>query len=420
MSSICIRGGYCLNGEVDIQGAKNAALPIMAASLLNKGIVCLRRCPQISDVRHMCRLLEQMGVRIETDGDRLILDTKEIDPIEISAPDAGKMRSSVLLLGPLMGRKTEVLMPYPGGCTIGARPVNWHIEALQKMNVQVSMREEGIYCRTKGIKGAKIVLSYPSVGVTENVILAAVLAEGSTEIINAAMEPEIEDLCRFLIAAGARINGIGTNRIVITGVEQLHDVQYTIMADRIVAGTYMTAVAAAGGQAVLKGVRVRHVQSVADVLAESGCGLIICEESIKIIAPSVLLGVKNIQTQPYPGFPTDLQSPAMAVLATIPGVSRIREKIFEDRYKTASWLCKMGAQIQIRDGVAVIYGGQPLTGCTVEAEELRGGAALVIAALAAQGITRIRGCCFIERGYEHICEDLTALGGLLIKDRGTL
>ena len=161
MSSICIRGGYCLNGEVDIQGAKNAALPIMAASLLNKGIVCLRRCPQISDVRHMCRLLEQMGVRIETDGDRLILDTKEIDPIEISAPDAGKMRSSVLLLGPLMGRKTEVLMPYPGGCTIGARPVNWHIEALQKMNVQVSMREEGIYCRTKGIKGAKIVLSYP-------------------------------------------------------------------------------------------------------------------------------------------------------------------------------------------------------------------------------------------------------------------
>ena len=241
MSSICIRGGYCLNGEVDIQGAKNAALPIMAASLLNKGIVCLRRCPQISDVRHMCRLLEQMGVRIETDGDRLILDTKEIDPIEISAPDAGKMRSSVLLLGPLMGRKTEVLMPYPGGCTIGARPVNWHIEALRKMNVQVSMREEGIYCRTKGIKGAKIVLSYPSVGVTENVILAAVLAEGSTEIINAAMEPEIEDLCRFLIAAGARINGIGTNRIVITGVEQLHDVQYTIMADRIVAGTYMTA-----------------------------------------------------------------------------------------------------------------------------------------------------------------------------------
>ena len=413
MSSICIRGGYCLNGEVDIQGAKNAALPIMAASLLNKGIVCLRRCPQISDVRHMCRLLEQMGVRIETDGDRLILDTKEIDPIEISAPDAGKMRSSVLLLGPLMGRKTEVLMPYPGGCTIGARPVNCHIEALQKMNVQVSMREEGIYCRTKGIKGAKIVLSYPSVGVTENVILAAVLAEGSTEIINAAMEPEIEDLCRFLIAAGARINGIGTNRIVITGVEQLHDVQYTIMADRIVAGTYMTAVAAAGGQAVLKGVRVRHVQSVADVLAESGCGLIICEESIKIIAPSVLLGVKNIQTQPYPGFPTDMQSQMMACLCTAHGESSITENIFENRFKIVPELIRMGADISVSGSKALLSGSAKLHGEAVAARDLRGGAALVAAGLAAEGTTIVQESEYIDRGYVDVCSDLRSLGACI-------
>ncbi len=415
MSSICIRGGHCLNGEIDIQGAKNAALPIMAASLLNKGSVCLRRCPQISDVRHMCRLLEQMGVRIETDEDGLILDTKDIDPTEISALDAGKMRSSVLLLGPLMGRKMEVLMPYPGGCTIGARPVNWHIEALQKMNVQVSMTEEGIYCRTKGMKGAKIDLSYPSVGVTENVILAAVLAEGTTEIINAAMEPEIEDLCRFLTAAGARIDGIGTNRIKITGVERLHDVRYTIMADRIAAGTYMTAVASAGGQAVLRGIRARHVQSVADVLAESGCGLIIYEESIKIIAPSVLLGVKDIQTLPYPGFPTDMQSQMMACLCTAHGESSITENIFENRFKIVPELIRMGAEISVHGSRAVISGSSKLHGETVTARDLRGGAALVAAGLAAEGTTTVQESEHIDRGYVDLCGDLCSLGACVAR-----
>ena len=420
MSHIKIRGGHSLHGEIEVQGAKNAALPIIAASVLNNGMVHLRRCPQIMDVHHMLRILQQSGAGIMWDDGDVWIKTDQMDTVAVSSLDAGKMRSSIILLGALLGRGQEVTMPYPGGCTIGARPIDWHIDALRKMNVQIDLKENKIECKTTGLKGNRIELPYPSVGVTENILLAAVLADGVTEIIHAAMEPEIADLCRFLKKSGACIEGEGTERIWIKGVKTLHDTEYTIMADRIAAGTYMAAAAAVGGEIVLKGIHIENVRAVADVLVESGCGLIIYKESIKIIAPSVLLGVKNIQTQPYPGFPTDLQSPAMAVLATIPGVSRIREKIFEDRYKTASWLCKMGAQIQIRDGVAVIYGGQPLTGCTVEAEELRGGAALVIAALAAQGITRIRGCCFIERGYEHICEDLTALGGLLIKDRGTL
>lgn len=410
MSLICIRGGYCLNGEVDIQGAKNAALPIMAASLLNRGTVCLQRCPHIADVRYMCRLLEQMGVRIKNDGDSLILNTKEIDPKEISALDAGKMRSSVLLLGPLMGRKKEVLMPYPGGCTIGERPVNWHIEALQRMNVQVSMTEAGIYCRTKGLKGAKIDLPYPSVGVTENVIMAAILAEGNTEIMNAAMEPEIEDLCRFLTAAGAEIEGIGTSRIRITGSCPLHDVRYTIMADRIAAGTYMAAVAAAGGQAVLKGLQVRHIQSIADVLAESGCGLIIYEESIKIIAPSVLLGVKNIQTQPYPGFPTDMQSQMMACLCGAHGESTITENIFENRFKIVPELVRMGAEISINGSRALINGSSKLHGESVMARDLRGGAALVVAGLTAEGMTMVQESEYIDRGYVDLCGDLCSLG----------
>ena len=410
MSAIYIQGGHCLNGELYIQGAKNAALPIMAASLLNSGVTCLRRCPEIADVMHMCSLLEQMGVRVKNDNGQMILDASEINPTDISALDAGTMRSSVLLLGPLLGRKKEVMMPYPGGCTIGARPVNWHIEALQKMNVQVSMTEEGIYCRTLGIKGTKMRLPYPSVGVTENVIMAAVLAEGHTEILNAAMEPEIEDLCRFLAAAGARIDGIGTNRINITGVEKLHDICYTIMADRIAAGTYMTAAAAAGGEITLRGIRVRYIQSIADILAESGCGLIIYEESIKIIAPSVLLGVKNIQTQPYPGFPTDMQSQMMACLCSAHGESCITENIFEDRYKIVPELIKMGADISVEGNRAFVRGIPNLHGEVVTARDLRGGAALVVAGLAAEGMTTVQGGEHIERGYVDLCRNLCLLG----------
>ena len=410
MSHIKIRGGHSLHGEIEVQGAKNAALPIIAASVLNNGTVHLRRCPQIMDVHHMLRILQQSGAGIMWDDGDVWIKTDQMDTVAVSSLDAGKMRSSIIRLGALLGRGQEVTMPYPGGCTIGARPIDWHIDALRKMNVQIDLKENKIECKTTGLKGNRIELPYPSVGVTENILLAAVLADGVTEIIHAAMEPEIADLCRFLKKSGACIEGEGTERIRIKGVKTLHDTEYTIMADRIAAGTYMAAAAAVGGEIVLKGIHIENVRAVADVLVESGCGLIIYKESIKIIAPSMLLAVKEIETEPYPGFPTDMQSQMLACLCQARGDSTVTEHIFENRYKVVPELIRMGGNITVDQRRAVIHGPCRMHGEKVEAKELRGGAALVIAGLAAEGETVIHGSEHIERGYQDICRDLGQLG----------
>lgn len=410
MAYIDIRGGHSLRGEIYVQGAKNAALPIMAAALLNRGTTRLYRCPAIRDVTYMIRILRHLGVKIRWEEDILTLDAAGVETAAISALDAGTMRSSIMLLGALLGRVGEVIMPCPGGCTIGARPIDWHIEALRQMNVEIDSREDGLHCRTNGLKGAEISLPYPSVGVTENVILAAVLAEGTTVVRNAAKEPEIEDICRFLNGAGARIKGAGTDCICIEGVRRLHDSQYPIMADRIAAGTYMAAAAATGGNIVLRGIGLRPVQAVVNTLAESGCGLIIYEESIKIVAPSLLLAVPEIETKPYPGFPTDMQSQMMACMCAAHGDSRITENIFESRYKAVPELIKLGAHIRVEGRQALVHGPASLKGCPVQAQDLRGGAALVIAGLAAEGETKVYGSVHIERGYTDICGDLRRLG----------
>ena len=410
MSHIKIRGGHSLHGEIEVQGAKNAALPIIAASVLNNGMVRLRRCPQIMDVHHMLRILQQSGARIMWDDGDVWVKTDQMDTVAVSSLDAGKMRSSIILLGALLGRGQEVTMPYPGGCTIGARPIDWHIDALRKMNVQIDLKENKIECKTTGLKGNRIELPYPSVGVTENILLAAVLADGVTEIIHAAMEPEIADLCRFLKKSGACIEGEGTERIRIKGVKTLHDTEYTIMADRIAAGTYMAAAAAVGGEIVLKGIHIENVRAVADVLVESGCGLIIYKESIKIIAPSMLLAVKEIETEPYPGFPTDMQ-PLMTVLLTLAdGTSIVTEGIWENRFRYVDELIRMGANIQVDGQVAVIEGVKKLYPAPLRALDLRAGAAMVMAALAADGVSEIDETAHIERGYENIVEKLQALG----------
>ena len=410
MSHIKIRGGHSLHGEIEVQGAKNAALPIIAASVLNNGTVRLRRCPQIMDVHHMLRILQQSGARIMWDDGDVWVKTDQMDTVAVSSLDAGKMRSSIILLGALLGRGQEVTMPYPGGCTIGARPIDWHIDALRKMNVQIDLKENKIECKTTGLKGNRIELPYPSVGVTENILLAAVLADGVTEIIHAAMEPEIADLCRFLKKSGACIEGEGTERIWIKGVKTLHDTEYTIMADRIAAGTYMAAAAAVGGEIVLKGIHIENVRAVADVLVESGCGLIIYKESIKIIAPSMLLAVKEIETEPYPGFPTDMQ-PLMTVLLTLAdGTSIVTEGIWENRFRYVDELIRMGANIQVDGQVAVIEGVKKLYPAPLRALDLRAGAAMVMAALAADGVSEIDETAHIERGYENIVEKLQALG----------
>lgn len=307
-------------------------------------------------------------------------------------------------------------MPYPGGCTIGARPIDWHIEALGKMNVQIISEADGLHCMTTGVCGADIMLPYPSVGVTENVILAAVLAKGATIIRGAAMEPEIGDLCTFLNGAGAKIWGAGTKVIYIEGVSRLHDTQYHIMADRIAAGTYLAAAAATGGSIVLHGIGIEPVQAIANVLAESGCGLIIYEESIKIVAPSLLLAVPCIETKPYPGFPTDMQSQMMACLCGAYGDSRMVENIFENRYKVVPELKKMGADIRVDDRKAFVHGPCRMHGSSVRARDLRGGAALVIAGLMAEGDTFVHDSVHIDRGYTDICKDLRQLGAEITRE----
>ena len=419
-----IKGGTPLKGEVSIGGAKNSVLKLMAAALLAKGETKIYNVPDLTDVEIMLSVIAQLGAKTSYDKNEksVTIDAADLTSITAKYELVSKMRASFIVLGALVSRCKEAIVALPGGCAIGERRVDFHIKGLEALGAKIKIENGYVHAKASKLMGTDIYLDIPSVGATENLMLASILAEGSTRIQNAAQEPEIVDLANFLNSMGADVIGAGTSEIVINGVKQenLHPIEYTTIPDRIEAGTFMSAIIATKGKAIIKNVFPAHLTFFTDKLLKMGANIKLIEPTSIEVSCKNRLNSINFVTQPYPGFPTDLQSPAMAVLATIPGVSRIREKIFEDRYKTASWLCKMGAQIQIRDGVAVIYGGQPLNGCTVEAEELRGGAALVIAALAAQGITRIRGCCFIERGYEHICEDLTALGGLLIKDRGTL
>ena len=330
------------------------------------------------------------------------------------------MRSSVILLAPVLSRNHSCRIGYPGGCVIGKRPIDLHLMALRHLGAEIEEQEAYLSAYCGKFMGKEIVFPHSSVGATQQAVLAAVCACGETHVYGCAREPEVVWLCRYLETMGAKIQGVGTEHLYIQGVWELGPGKFQIPPDRIVAGTYLCAAAAARSRITLENVPVGELESFLEVYRKMGGQY--KGKSGKLIVNGKNAGfpLELLETDVYPGFPTDLQSPAMAVLATIPGESRIREKIFEDRYKLASWLCYMGAKIEIRDGIAVIHGGYPLKGCTVEAEELRGGAALVIAALASEGVTRIRGCSFIERGYEHICEDLTALGGLLIKDRGTL
>ena len=420
MERFVIKGGVALNGEVEIGGAKNAALGLLAAAIMTDEDVTIENLPDVSDINQLIDAIANIGATVNRiDRHTVTINGKTIRTHVVEYEQMRKIRASYYLLGALLGKFNKAEVALPGGCAIGSRPIDLHLKGFRALGADVITDHGMVNAQAERLVGNHIFFDTSSVGATINVMLAAVRAEGKTVIENAAKEPHVVDIANMLNSMGANVRGAGTDKIRIEGVRELHGTVYSTIPDQIEAGTFMCAAAATGGEVLIKNVIPKHLECISAKLIEMGCTVIEYDDAVRVKAGDFIRSAK-IKTLPYPGFPTDLQSPAMAVLATIPGVSRIREKIFEDRYKTASWLCKMGAQIQIRDGVAVIYGGHPLTGCTVEAEELRGGAALVIAALAAQGITRIRGCCFIERGYEHICEDLTALGGLLIKDRGTL
>ena len=419
MSSYLISGGRPLNGQLHVHGSKNAALPIIAASLLHHGVTVIRGCPDILDVRYMIKILRSIGCEVLYQGDVLQIDASEICLENISRECVGKMRSSILLLGAALGRCRHMILDYPGGCTIGARPVDIHLKALEQMGVHIEERDGAIHCETGGLSGARIVLPYPSVGATENLMMAGAMAEGSTWIQNAAKEPEVSDLAGFLSALGVSIYGAGTDRIGILGKCSLHDAEYRVMPDRIVAGTYLLAAAGTGGKIELMNVAEHHVHCLMHLCEAMGCEIRMTEKGIRLKSARRLFAVEDIHTQPFPGFPTDMQSQMMAVLATARGESVIYEHIFENRFRTAGELQKMGADIQIKNNRAVIRGVRKLKGCNVSARDLRGGAALVIAGLMAEGDTIVENSIFVERGYQDICKDLTQLGAEIRHCRDT-
>ncbi len=412
MDAIHIRGGNALFGETKIQGSKNAVLPVMAAALLIEDVCMIENCPCISDVHHMQKLLESIGCRVSRMGHSLTIDARNISQDTMAGENVTGMRSSITLLGAMLGRVGEVTMAYPGGCVIGARPIEMHLNALRRMGVFIYENESGFTARAGKLEGAVICLPTSSVGATENVILAAVMARGVTVLQNAAKEPEIVTLCEFLREAGAVIEGIGGSVLIIQGGHRLHGITFRIPADRIVAGTYLMSVLGAGGHIFLEDAPVAQMRSMLRIAEEIGAEINISREGLNVIAQEHKRALPYVKTEVYPGFPTDMQSPLMAALTTSHGVSIIEETIFEDRFRIIRQLKKMGACIELRGKrQAVIMGVDSLLGCEVTAEELRGGAALVIAGIMALGETIVRNRHFIERGYEDICRDYQNLGG---------
>lgn len=410
MESIIIRGGRRLSGRLTVQGAKNSILPILAASLLNRSdqVIRLQKVPDLYDVRNMLAILTSLGAEVSFTGNEVCLRTGEVDRYHVPDDLMREMRSGIFLLGPLLGRLGKVRVCYPGGCAIGPRPINLHLKGLQALGAQVEERD-GYIKLTGRLKGTRIGLDYPSVGATENLMLAAVMAEGETVLYNAAREPEIVDLQNFLNSTGARVSGAGSSTIVIKGVKELTGGSYRVFPDRIVSGTYLMAAAITGGRLFLEDVIPGHLAAATSLLQQCGAGIDIGENMISIQGGEIS-AVRLVCTSPYPGFPTDLQAPFTALMALAKGSSLIIEKVFKERFRHIPALQKMGARITQKNGHVVIQGVPYLTGAQVEATDLRAGAALVLAGLAARGETVIKGARYIDRGYDNLPYVLSQLG----------
>ena len=415
MESIWIEGGHPLKGAVRIQGSKNAVLPILAATLLIHGETVLHHCPHITDIDHMINLLRCVGCKIHWEEETLRVDASDVSGIAFPREDVDCMRSSIMLLGPMLQRMGEVLIHYPGGCVIGKRPVDVHIRALKQLGAQFLEDTVFIHARSEGFVGAGILLPIVSVGVTENLILSAVLAKGTTRIYPAAKEPEIVALCSFLQSAGAHIKGAGSDEIIIEGVSRLFPTEYSVMADRIVAGTYLFAAHGCGGEVELMNAPVGQLYSVLQTLSCLGAGIETDEKRqwIRLCSDGRIKSIPYIETAVYPGFPTDLQSSLIVALSRADGISVVTERIFENRFRILPAMRAMGACIRQKGSHVTIAGVEKLTGCNVEAMELRGGAALTGAGLMAEGITEIDGVGYIRRGYEDIVKDFRQLGAVM-------
>ncbi len=410
MDKLLIQGGTALSGEIAISGAKNAALPILCASLLTADPLHLTNVPHLNDISTMLRLLGDMGIKVTMEGvDGMVLDGGGLNNPVASYEMVKTMRASILVLGPLVARCGEARVSLPGGCAIGARPVDQHIKGLQAMGAEIRVEQGYVHATAKRLKGARICTDMVTVTGTENLMMAACLAEGETIIENAAREPEVVDLANCLVSMGARISGAGTDVIRIQGVEKLHGATHAIMPDRIETGTYLCAAAATGGDVRLLKTSAAYLDTVVDKLMDAGCEITVERDAIRLQAPPRLKAV-SLRTAPYPAFPTDMQAQFMAINCIADGVATIRETIFENRFMHVSELARLGADIQIEGNNAIVRGVDRLEGASVMATDLRASASLVIAGLVAQGETLIDRIYHLDRGYERIEEKLARLG----------
>lgn len=409
MDKLLIEGGFRLSGEVAISGAKNAALPILCAALLTAEPVTFTNVPQLKDIGTLLDLLGQMGVKVSIDGGTATLEAADLNNPVAPYEMVKTMRASILVLGPLVARCGEARVSLPGGCAIGARPVDQHIKGLQAMGAEVTVEHGYVHARVPRLKGARLFTDMVTVTGTENLMMAACLADGETVIENAAREPEIVDLANCLVAMGARISGAGTDVIRIQGVERLHGATHRIMPDRIETGTYLCAAAVTGGDVRLTGTSAAYLDAVVDKLMDAGCEVETERDAIRLKAPQRLQAV-NLRTSPYPAFPTDMQAQFMALNCVADGVAMIRETIFENRFMHAVELQRLGADIRIDGNTAVVKGVERLQGAAVMATDLRASASLVIAGLIADGETTIERIYHLDRGYERLEEKLAALG----------
>ena len=415
MSKFSITGGKSLEGTINVSGAKNAVLPIIAASLLCAEPIQLDDAPDLLDVNVMNQVISALGATVERNGSTLKIHAHEINCIEAPYDLVSQMRASIVTMGPLLARKGHVRISHPGGCAIGSRPINWHLKGLEALGAEVKMDHGFLDVSSKGLKGARIYLDYPSVGATENIMMAAAMAHGTTLIENAAQEPEIVDLATFLNEMGGKVRGAGTSIIHIEGVKEFHSTSHTVIPDRIEAGSYLLIVAATGGDVLVQNVIADHLKPLIAKMEEAGVRMIEEGDGIQISGDGVYNAV-DIKTQVHPGFPTDLQAPFMAFLTRANGTGLFTETVFENRFMHVDELKRMGADIKIEGRSAIVQGIQRLNAAPVTATDLRAGAALILAALTAEGTTSIRGIHHIDRGYEKVEEKLSRIGANIVRE----
>ena len=409
MEKLIITGQRPLRGKVAISGSKNAAVALIAAALLAEDEVILENVPDIADIQNLIKIMEELQVKVrKLDRNTLCIDARGMVNCCLDSEPVHKMRASYYMLGVLLGRFRHARVGFPGGCDFGSRPLDYHVKGFESLGAQVKS-ERIIEARAETLTGSHIYLDFPSVGATINIMLAAVLAGGTTVIENAAREPHVVDTANLLGAMGANVKGAGTSTIRIRGVAKLHGCRYSVLCDQIEAGTYMIAAAITGGDITVTNVIPRHLESISAKLREIGVAVIDQDDSVRILGGGVLHPIK-VKTQPYPGFPTDMQPQMMTLLSTIPGVSVVTETIFDNRFRYVEQLLRLGANIEVSGQNAIIQGGTPLHGAEVSATDLRGGVAMVLAGLAAVGRTTLTNIHFIDRGYEDMVKKLTELG----------